>query len=62
MAMLVVQVRHMGVLMRHRFMPVLVAVWARGHRVMPVNVVPIVVGVGMFVFQSFVKVLVLMGF
>lgn len=62
MAVPVVGVWHMGVAVRDRRVLVPMAVGARGHGVVYMGVVPIVVPVGMFMFQCVVGVLVGMGF
>ena len=58
--MRVVRVRHMWVRVPHRFVPMPMAVFAHGHRVMHVVVVSIVVPVRMLVFERLMLVLVAM--
>ena len=56
MSMDVVGVRHVGMRMLLRLMPVSVAVLPSGHGVVRVHVVSIVMAVGMFMIQRLVRV------
>jgi hypothetical protein len=53
-------IRHMPMRMLDCVMPVHVAVRARGHRVMDMVVVPVIVRMGMLVFQLLMLMLVVM--
>ena len=57
----VVRVRHMGMHVLQRLMPVAVAVFTCRHGIVGVLVMPVVVAVGVFVLQRLVLVLVAMG-
>ncbi|MET3605923.1 hypothetical protein ABIC99_003758 [Sphaerotilus sulfidivorans] len=59
--MQMVHIRHMGVLMSDRGMPVCVAVYPCRHGFMQVLVVSVIVSVGMLMFQHVVFVLMVMG-
>ena len=54
----VVRIRHVPVRVAQRLVPMPMAVFCFGHRGMPVVVVPIVVAMGVLVFQRRVLVLV----
>ena len=56
--MLVVRVRHVGMRMLQRFVPVSMAMFTRRHGIVNVVVMPVVVAVGVFVLQRIVGVLV----
>lgn len=56
----VVRVRHVGMSMPQRLVPVRVAVFARRHRVMHVVVMPVVMAMCVLMLQRFVLVLVAM--
>ena len=56
--MRMVRIRHVGMRMALGFMPVRVAVFAGWLRVVAVHVVPVVMAVGMFVRQGFVRMFV----
>ena len=62
MPVLVVHIRHMRVHMALRCVLVPVAVRAGGHLSVGVQVVAVVVGVGVFVVQGFVRVFMRVGF
>lgn len=58
MTVRVVRVGHVRMCVPQRVVPMPVAVFAQGHRVMPVCVVSLVVAVGVLVLQRLVRVLV----
>ncbi len=62
MSVLMMDIRRMGVGVGDRLMEVQVAVATSGHHIMGVRVVPVVMAVGVLMFQGFVRMFMPMAF